>query len=317
MAVAVRCPSRALALALALWGGVALAAGPQPAPVIAEGVLESGRLAPQWTDLGWAPHELVAGRPVGVELGGGAGLILLRDGQIPQFGGLLLRLKVQPELLESLEIGLDAKGGASFPRVNLSGQWSAPLADGFSEHWVAMSALNPQRTSFDRLVLRGLPDVGALRVELAAIGWTREAPPEKPDPAATAPRAVSVTLDCGRRRPINPMIYGVSVGDPRVAAALGASARRWGGNISTRYNWKLKSWNTGNDWYFRNVSNPNSESWEQALKDDHARGVSSAFVVPLIGWVAKDDKSCSFPMSAETKQQKFDPSKSGCGNGVS
>ncbi len=35
---------------------------------------------------------------------------------------------------------------------------------------------------------------------------------------------------------------------------LGATARRWGGNPTTRYNWKLNAWNTANDWFFRNTS---------------------------------------------------------------
>jgi hypothetical protein len=37
---------------------------------------------------------------------------------------------------------------------------------------------------------------------------------------------------------ISPLIYGVSATDPKTAKALGISAVRWGGNRTSRYNWK-------------------------------------------------------------------------------
>ena len=70
----------------------------------------------------------------------------------------------------------------------------------------------------------------------------------------------TLTVECKSPGiPISPLIYGVALDFGKFNddsfIALGATARRWGGNTTSRYNWKLGNvWNTASDWYFRNVS---------------------------------------------------------------
>src|SRR5207244_11771165 len=68
-------------------------------------------------------------------------------------------------------------------------------------------------------------------------------------------RPVRFVVDCRAvPRGISPLIYGVAGSEDGRHLTMGATAVRWGGNPSTRYNWQLgNAWNTGADWYFRNV----------------------------------------------------------------
>jgi hypothetical protein len=126
-------------------------------------------------------------------------------------------------------------------------------------------------------------------------------------------------VDCtapGHR--ISPLIYGIALDGRREEKdthqwKLGATVRRWGGNPTSRYNWKHgRAWNVANDWYFRNVR---TVSWEDFLEANRAHGVSSALTVPMLGWVAKDTESVGFPVSRVGPQQKVDPAVREAGNG--
>ena len=155
------------------------------------------------------------------------------------------------------------------------------------------------------LALPGL--AGCLRSEAAASA------PVAAAPVAAAP--VTAALDC--RKPahrISPLIYGVGYNelpapDEALPWELGATARRWGGNSSSRYNWRLgNAWNTGSDWFFRNVSYGGGKgpAYARFLEENRAHGVASALTVPLIGWVAKDTVSASFPVSRFGPQRAAD-----------
>ncbi len=134
------------------------------------------------------------------------------------------------------------------------------------------------------------------------------------------------TVRCDRPgHPISPDIYGVGYGQDdeeldRRARAIGATARRWGGNTATRYNWRIGNvWNTGSDWFFQNVSRPEKAGplWKHFLAMNDAEGVNSAITVPLIGWVSKDNSSVSFPVSLFGAQQGIAPENHEAGNGIS
>jgi hypothetical protein len=144
--------------------------------------------------------------------------------------------------------------------------------------------------------------------------------------AAAGPRAVKMAIDCAApAHAINPLIYGIAYsfrGESRDTAQfeLGATARRWGGNSSTRYNWELgNAWNTASDWFFRNVNyTPDAAfSWDKFLQTQAARGLKTALTLPTLGWVAKDTKSVSFPVSVFGPQQSTAPEDPEAGNGVS
>lgn len=145
-------------------------------------------------------------------------------------------------------------------------------------------------------------------------------------PRSTRPRAkvpLSMTIRCqDEAHPISPLIYGIGVApmhDLPDQWRLAPSARRWGGNHTSRYNWELgNAWNTGKDWFFKNVDyDGKSEPAHQRFIDDgSAHGVVTALTVPLIGWVAKDSSSYGFPVSTFGAQRRVAPENADVGDGV-
>jgi hypothetical protein len=113
----------------------------------------------------------------------------------------------------------------------------------------------------------------------------------------------------------NPGIYGIGEGyspmnDER-QWQLGATGRRFGGNPSSRYNWQIGAFNHGSDWIFANDGTPPGEPlYEKFLREDDARRVGSAVTIGILGWVAKDRMSASFPVSAYPDQSGIDAKRS-------
>jgi hypothetical protein len=283
-------------------------------------VLSEGALPEGWTDLGWAQHTLAAGQVARVDFSGFAGWILSHAELNPVFGGLLVRYRAPASFGDFLEVSLDSRSHPNFPRVRPRGESRMTAADGWITHWIAMSALDPLELPFDRLVLRAIRSVPSEPVEIETIGFTAAAPPAARERAIskTPLRKAKVTLDCESALPISPLIYGVAGGDEATLQDLGATARRWGGNPTSRYNWKLGNvWNTGKDWFFRNVAmSRDNPSWDAFLDEDRAHGRGTAFTLPMIGWVAKDTTACGFPSSLYSDQRRFDPHTRACGDGL-
>ena len=134
---------------------------------------------------------------------------------------------------------------------------------------------------------------------------------------------VDVVVDCrAASKPISPDIYGIGYdltgySDANDAGQwlMGPSARRFGGNASTRYNWELGTFNHGSDWVFANNSTPKGEPlYAKFLRENDAKGVTSAITIPIIGWVAKDATSASFPLSKYPSQMTPDTAR-GAGDG--
>ncbi|MES2746174.1 MAG: glycoside hydrolase family 44 protein [Bdellovibrionota bacterium] len=88
---------------------------------------------------------------------------------------------------------------------------------------------------------------------------------------------------------------------------------RFGGNTSTRYNYLNNSWNTAQDWFFHNYSGGKDNIVDAFMSENQRRGVASAITVPMLGWVAKDGSSMSFPRASFPKQDGFDGD---AGNGL-
>jgi hypothetical protein len=141
-------------------------------------------------------------------------------------------------------------------------------------------------------------------------------PVEQSEQASTSPmRSGALFLDCrAEAKQISPLIYGVG-GAGGSPWSTGTTARRWGGNPTTRYNWKLNTWNLTKDWFFKNVGDPNG-SYEVFLDENRAHNVKTAMTVPTLGWVAKDSTSWGFPASEFGQQQAMAPDNPGAGNGV-
>ncbi|RSM43837.1 endoglucanase [Amycolatopsis balhimycina DSM 5908] len=121
------------------------------------------------------------------------------------------------------------------------------------------------------------------------------------------------------RHAISPDIYGMNGGDPALVAELGTPVSRWGGNASSRYNFKNHTYNTGSDWYFENIVAGPDNTLEAYVQRNRDHGIKQVVTVPMSGWVAKDSPSsphaCGFPATRFPAQDSFDQWDANCGNG--
>ncbi|MEV6551089.1 glycoside hydrolase family 44 protein [Streptomyces sp. NPDC051597] len=143
--------------------------------------------------------------------------------------------------------------------------------------------------------------------------------------AADASSGPAITVDATTgRHAIDPHIYGMNFPDEALAAELRLPTGRWGGNATTRYNYKLDAYNAGSDWYFENLhytnDTKNLPAGSQADKfvDQNRRtGTDTLMTVPMIGWTAagRDDR-CGFSIAKYGPQQDTDAQwRPDCGNG--
>jgi hypothetical protein len=101
---------------------------------------------------------------------------------------------------------------------------------------------------------------------------------------------VPVSIDVSsNRHAINPLIYGTNLAGASDLASLKATSNRWGGNESTRYNWRLNATNYGTDWYFESIAYPGSapaQYVDSLITQSIATGAQPMVTIPMIGWVA-------------------------------
>ena len=141
---------------------------------------------------------------------------------------------------------------------------------------------------------------------------------------------LTLSVDAGaNRHAISPFIYGMNFVDEALAAELRLPVQRWGGNSTSRYNWQIDAYNTGSDWYFENIANPNSNvgalpngsASDKFVEQDRRTGTQTLMTMPLIGWAAKrrvenHPFDCGFKVSRYGPQQSVDPYDTDCGNGM-
>ena len=131
--------------------------------------------------------------------------------------------------------------------------------------------------------------------------------------------------------PINPLIYGANGWqlDRASAAIANFSVLRWGGDATSRYNYKLNSTNAAADWYFENFAGQNgafpdpgaTASFTDFVIATDAAGMAAMGTVPVQGWVSNgstgdnsgSSPACSFPVTTYPGQTGAD---SACGNGT-
>ncbi len=155
-------------------------------------------------------------------------------------------------------------------------------------------------------------------------------PTQSPTPSATptaTPTAgsgfqlnVNATAN---RHAISPYIYGINFGSETLAASIKLPLRRWGGNATTRYNWQLNVSNRANDWFYENIpdntagSLPDGSSVNRTIDQDRRNGSATLLTIPMIGWVPKSrDITCAFSVAKYGAQQRVDPYRPDCGNGI-
>ena len=149
-----------------------------------------------------------------------------------------------------------------------------------------------------------------------------------PEAAASGPvGGPALTVDTAtEQHKINAHIYGINFATEELATDLQLPINRWGGNATTRYNWQNDTSNRASDWYFENIPNENDNveqlpagsRSDKFVEQNQATGTSSLLTIPLIGWTAKDreNKACGFSVAKYGPQEKSDPWKADCGNGV-
>ena len=132
----------------------------------------------------------------------------------------------------------------------------------------------------------------------------------------------ALSVDAGNQtHAINPLIYGMNAYtlNPTAAKAINLPVDRWGGNGTSRYNYLLDVLNSASDWYFENHTGAtglqDTGAFNAQVTADAAIGAKTIGTVPVLGWVAKDGTSCSFPKSTYPDQYAFDPYSGLCGDG--
>jgi len=124
---------------------------------------------------------------------------------------------------------------------------------------------------------------------------------------------VTVRVDPKPGHAISPGIYGASAVSPQKAKELDLTGVRWGGNRTSRYNWKVRADNAGSDWFFLNAK---AGSWGEFVVGNRSAGVSSYLTVPMLPWVAKGAEGWGFSVAKYGPQQQVEPYVPDRGNGV-
>jgi hypothetical protein len=160
----------------------------------------------------------------------------------------------------------------------------------------------------------------ALVFQVDSIGFSDDLPPPPkfpPSPGYSA--AATVHID----RPghaIRDEIYGVCEMPADKVAQYSLPIVRWGGNRSSRFNWKINADSAGKDWFFKNggvrVADPADGGWVQFLRKNHEAGATGYLTVPMLGFVAKDHESYAFSVKKYGQQQETEPDHADVGNGL-
>jgi hypothetical protein len=284
---------------------------------IAETIYDGG-FKSSWEDWGWSTRDTKAG-PASVDFGKWGGWIVAKPQLGGRYGGVVFRMKPPEGEAEFIEMRVESSARTFFPRVKLRAEHRLDAGDGWVEVLVPMKELDPDGLPFDRIVFRTFRDTPSVRTLIDKLGLTKV--DEVAEAAASAAvianaKSAPLTLDCrGRAKKVSPLIYGVAWNaqkDTEYVWKMGATARRWGGNTTSRYNWQLgNAWNTANDWYFENVEVKPISTFFAA----NAGKGASIVTVPALGWVAKDTTSSSFPVSKFGAQQNTDGWRKDAGNG--
>jgi Glycoside hydrolase family 44 len=277
-----------------------------------EEVIYDGGLQNGWQDWGWSPKEIVRNGPAKIHFDNYGGWMLAKPGLHGDFGGVVVRVMEPPGEGEFIEIHLLSTTGAHLGKVNVLPDDRVDVGDGWTEIFVPIDRLDPKGTPFDRVVVQAFRPFDGQPVAVDKIALTKGGAQLAGAGATPAPgSAAAMSIDCrAKATRISPLIYGVA-GAGGVPSNHAASSR-WGGNLSSTYNRDINAWNAGNDWFFENRE---SESAGTFLHDNASHGAHSALTVPMMGWIAKDKTSWSYPVSALGPQEKTDPYRSDAGNG--
>ncbi len=145
--------------------------------------------------------------------------------------------------------------------------------------------------------------------------------PRKPSPLGDQVVEMSATIDTSAEgTPISPYIYGIAMGDRKIAVEEGVTIERAGGNPITPLDWRRGFSGNGADWFFTNngAETPPEKNWLVTFhSEDRKAGLESYLCIPIMGRVAKDATSYGFDRAKYPEQEKFadDAPHAGAGNG--
>ena len=153
--------------------------------------------------------------------------------------------------------------------------------------------------------------------DIDRIGFARIITRFKAGPAVTAKGFVQPDKEL---HTIHDEIYGVCDWPRDKLAEYAIPITRWGGNTSTRYNWKLNVTNSAADWYFKNhgpaIDRLADTAYLKNIEIAKALGGTCYQTVPMIGWVSKDATSYSFSVAKYGKQKATEPGHPDVGDGI-
>ena len=290
---------------------------PDTRPGVSEPVYDSG-LKNDWQDWGWGPHESTNNGPIKIRFDDWGGLIFAKPGNSGDFGGVRFHIASPIESIDFLGLRLESNG-TKLPDIPLAREHCADIGNGWTEVFVPFEQLNPDKVPVvDRIIFHARRPMNTDFISIDKVELTKPVPRRIVEYDSSRLQQVTMSIDCAAKAAkISPYIYGFAdyeFNDENAQAAqwlLGGTARRWGGNTTSTYNWERGTWNTGNDWFFEN----HPMSHKPFLKDNAAHGVATALTVPMLGWVAKDATSSSFPVSLFGPQEATDQWRSDAGNG--
>ncbi len=131
--------------------------------------------------------------------------------------------------------------------------------------------------------------------------------------------SVNVTVDVlSDRHAISPYVYGGSYPkDAQTISDSGLTVVRWGGNATSRYNWKTFTYNAAADWYFEDFGYTEIGDADSAkyIQDVKAAGSDPLMTMVMLPWVAKPS-GWSFSVAKYGPQCGADPYNSDAGDGV-
>jgi hypothetical protein len=275
-----------------------------------------GGLQGGWQDFGWCDRAIKAG-PASLAMTGYGGWIVARPDTVESYDLLTFELRAPPSFGDFLGVSIGSGTGEN-PEILVDARHRKALADGRVEVRVPFSEAVPGGTFVDRFQLRATKSVSSDRVEVDHIRLRVKA---KVDAKARPAREVALQVRCGEKKPVSPLIYGVAMtlrghDDEAAMWSLKPSTRRFGGNATSRFNWRINAWNAASDYFWMNVTPGDHFEWPQFLDDNVSHGVESAITVPMIGWVAKDAESASFSVKRDGKQQQVEGYRPDVGNGL-
>jgi hypothetical protein len=153
----------------------------------------------------------------------------------------------------------------------------------------------------------------------SSAGPQLESPPIGLSASPLASTNVSITIDAlSDRHSISTYVYGGAYPkDARTITDSGLTVVRWGGNATSRYNWKTLTYNAASDWYFEDFgySEIGDADSVKYIRDVKTAGSNPLMTMVMLPWVARSS-GWSFSVSKYGAQCSADRYNSDAGDGV-